>query len=149
MDALLNFLKQPVDGGHDSVVTTISVDDASNFPDPTVDGNYNLTWWNGTTFPDPTDDPNVELVRVTSRNVGGNTLTVTRAQEGTSATSKNTASAQYLLALTVTKKTITDIYTEIDNIDITKLIDSNGNDAVLTGATASATTEGVIYEAAA
>lgn len=40
-----------------------------------------------TNYPDPSDDPYVEIVRVTG--ISTDTLTVTRAQEGTSASNKN------------------------------------------------------------
>jgi len=61
-----------------------------------------MTWWDSTNYPQPADDPNVEIVLVTARS--GDTLTVTRAQEGTSASTKNTGSgAVYRMSLGVTK----------------------------------------------
>ena len=60
-----------------------------------------------TDFPDPSDDPNAEIVRVTG--VSGNTLTVSRGQEGTAASTKNTAGKVYKLMLGITAKMITDI----------------------------------------
>lgn len=111
MDQVQNFVKEIVSGTHVAADTTVNVVDASLFPDP-ASGQYNLTWWDATNYPDPsgsTGDPNREIVRVTARDTGLNTLTVTRAQEGTSASDKNTVGATYLLALTPTKKNQDDI----------------------------------------
>src|ERR1035441_360711 len=67
---------------------------------------FNVTWWNVTEFPDPADDPLAEIVRVTGT---GTTLTITRAQEGTSASTKNTAGKAYKMILGMTAKMIADI----------------------------------------
>jgi hypothetical protein len=69
-----------------------------------AEGNYNLVWWDSTTYSDPADDPNVEIVRVTA--LATDTLTVVRAQEGTAATTKNTAVVTYKMFLGPTAKTI-------------------------------------------
>ncbi len=61
-----------------------------------------MTWWDSTNYPHPADDPNVEIVMVTDRT--SDTLTVTRAQESTSASTKNTGSgAVYRMSLGTTK----------------------------------------------
>lgn len=74
----------------------------SKLPATTGGYRYPLTWWDSTNYPHPADDPNVEIVMVTARS--GDTLTVTRAQEGTSASTKNTGSgAVYRMSLGVTK----------------------------------------------
>lgn len=57
---------------------------------------FNATWWNRTLYAKASDDPNVESVTVTAR--ATDTLTVTRAQEGTTATNKNTGGSTYALA---------------------------------------------------
>lgn len=63
---------------------------------------YPLTWWDSTNYPHPADDPNVEIVVVTNRT--SDTLTVTRAQESTSASTKNTGGgAIYRMSLGTTK----------------------------------------------
>jgi hypothetical protein len=64
-------------------------------------------WWNITDFADPADDPTAEIVRVTGRT--GDSLTVTRGQEGTSAATHNSGSKVYKMALCLTKKMIDDI----------------------------------------
>lgn len=103
LDAVANFIKLTLSQGYGSSDTSIVV--SSGGSSVVYPGNY--TWWNVTDYPDPSDDPNKEIVRVT--NVSGNTLTVTRAQEGTSASTKNTAGKTYQLMLGITAKMITDI----------------------------------------
>src|ERR1039457_1913976 len=68
--------------------------------------------WNGviydsTSYSDPADDPAVEVVRCTL--ISTDTLTVTRAQEGTSAANHNTAGHTYTLVAGPTSKLLTDI----------------------------------------
>jgi hypothetical protein len=58
-------------------------------------------------YPNPANDPNVEIVRVTA--VVSDAITITRAQEGTGARSKNTGGKTYSLVLGVTAKMTTDI----------------------------------------
>ena len=107
-DGKINFGKVSTSAGYDAAALSIvlTTGHGAKLPDPTG-ANYNLVWWNFTDYADPADDPNVEIVRCTAKT--DDTLTVTRAQEGTSATTKNTALATYKMALTVTKKTITDL----------------------------------------
>ena len=78
-------------------------------PAPSTDGSFNLVWWNSTDYSDPSDDPNVEIVRCTARST--DTLTVTRAQESTSASTKNTSAKTYKMVLAPTKKLVDDIGT--------------------------------------
>jgi hypothetical protein len=95
-----NFGKVTVSIGYNAAATSLVLTTGhgsrlpSTFP-------YPLTWWNATDFSDPADDPNRELVTVTNR--VGDTLTVTRGAEGTSASTKNTASKTYKMVLGITK----------------------------------------------
>lgn len=73
----------------------------ARFPDPSVDGPYNCVWWDEKTYPDPDDDPNREIVRVTIKS--GDTFTVSRAQENTLATTKNTFGGLYSFSNVLTK----------------------------------------------
>lgn len=62
---------------------------------------YPMTWWNSTDYAHPADDPNKEIVSVTNRST--DTLTISRGQEGTSPSNKNTSSKVYRMSLGITK----------------------------------------------
>lgn len=110
VDPVTNFAIATVALGHDDDDVSIEVGagEGAKFPDPSTDGEFNLVWWNVADYPNPSDDPDAEIVRVTG--ISADTLTITRAQEGTSASAKGTNSR---LALTPTKKTIDDIIEEL------------------------------------
>lgn len=114
LDARKNFAKVLVDGGFNDSATSVTLQtgEGAKLPDPAIDGAFNLVWFDVTNYADPADDPAVEIVRVTARST--DTLTVTRAQEGTSASAKNTSLAQYLMVLGVTAKVLSDIQTALD-----------------------------------
>lgn len=97
---VVNFGKVTVAGSYDAAATSIvlSAGHGSRLPSTFP---YPLTWWEASTYSDPSDDPNRELVQVTSR--AGDTLTVVRAHEGTTASTKNTAGKTYKMLATVTK----------------------------------------------
>lgn len=103
-----NFPKVQVSLGYDAAATSIVLTTGhgsrlpSTFP-------YPLSWWDATTYSDPTDDPNKEIVIVTTR--VGDTLTVTRAGEGTSATTKNTAGKTYKMVEGITKAMWDELHT--------------------------------------
>jgi hypothetical protein len=107
-DQLENLIKVEVSIGYGAGDTAIVLTggEGAELPDP-ANGEYNLVWWDSTTYPDPADDPNVEIVRVTA--LATDTLTVTRAQEGTSATTKNSGGSTYKMFLGPTVKNITDL----------------------------------------
>jgi hypothetical protein len=109
LDPTKNFAKATVTTGYDASATSIALTSGhgAKLPDPATDGAFNLVWWNATDYGDPSDDPNVEIVRCTARST--DTLTVTRAQEGTSASTKNTSGKTYKMILALTKKMIDDI----------------------------------------
>jgi hypothetical protein len=113
LDAVKNFGKVRVSTGYNDTATTIvlTTGHGARLPAPATDGQFNLVWWNVTDHPDPVDDSNKEIVRVTARTA--DTLTVTRAQEGTTASTKNTSGKAYNMILGVTAKTITDIAAEV------------------------------------
>ncbi len=110
IDVRNNFGKVTVSTGYDAIATSIVLTSGHGAKLPSS-FSYNLVWYNSTDYPDPADDPKVEIVRVTNRVT--DTLTVIRAQESTSATTKNTAAKTYKMALAVTKKMIDDIETDI------------------------------------
>lgn len=104
LDSVANFIRLTVSTGYGSTDTSIVLSSGgSSLPSPS----FNVTWWNSTDYPDPSLDPNVEIVRVT--NVSGNTLTIVRAEEGTTASTKNIANKTYTIILGITAKMITDI----------------------------------------
>lgn len=84
-----------VSTGYNSAAT--SIDLISN------DGNklsdifsYDLVWWNYTDYNDPTDDPDKEIITITDKS--NDTLTITRARQGTIASNKNISGKTYKLA---------------------------------------------------
>lgn len=91
MPNVKNFAKVTVSTGYDNDDTSIVLSSGHGALLPTVP--FNVVWWNSTDYSDPSDDPNVEIVRVTARST--DTLTVTRAQEGTSGSTKNTSAKTY------------------------------------------------------
>src|ERR1700726_4686067 len=92
-DAISNFAKSTVSTGYNAAATSIVLTSGGGAKFPAA--SFNVVWWNSTDYSDPSDDPNVEIVRVTA--VSTDTLTVTRAQEGTSASTKNTAAKTYTM----------------------------------------------------
>jgi hypothetical protein len=94
MENFKNFAKATVSTGYDSSATTIALSAGHGTKLPNAP--FNAVWWNSSSYPDPSDDPNVEVVRVTA--ISTDTLTITRAQEGTSASTKNTGSTYKIIA---------------------------------------------------
>ena len=105
-DQYINFKSMAVTGLYDAAATDITVDDASG-----IIYHVNMVWYNHTAYPNIWDDPNKEIVRATSG--AANVITVTRAQEGTLATTKNTVGSVYKLIIAPTAKTISDLVSEI------------------------------------
>ncbi len=106
LDAVSNFVRGNTDENVDNSQTTISVVSADIFPDPSTQGEYNVVLWDADNFPRPDQDADVEVLRVTSIDTTGDSLTVTRAQEGTNAASHPSGSAVHL---TQTAKMFSDI----------------------------------------
>lgn len=110
LDKSSNFAKTTITGIA-SGATEVVLDDATNFLDP-ASGEYNCVIWEISNYGNPADDPNKEIVRATA--LSGNTLTITRAQESTTASNHNTGGETYAIANVLTKKMIDDIDTELD-----------------------------------
>lgn len=83
----------------------LAAGDGTLFPNPGTDGDFNVTVWPAGTIP---TEANAEICRVTARST--DTLTITRAQEGSSA---RAISVGDQIALTITAKVITDIESAI------------------------------------
>lgn len=109
VDPVVNFGKVTVSTGYDASATSVvlSAGHGATLPDPSTQGEFNLVWYNFTDYPDPTDDPNKEIVRCNARST--DTLTITRAQEGTGASTKNTGGKTYKMLLSITAKTVADV----------------------------------------
>jgi hypothetical protein len=71
---------------------------------------FNCTWFNFTDYPGVDNDPNYEIVRVTAKST--DTLTIVRAQEGTTAHTHNNVGKVYKFVCTITKKFTGDVATE-------------------------------------
>ena len=107
LDPVANLIRLIVSGTYGTTDTSIVVvSGGSTLP---TSASWNAVWWNSTDFPDPSLDPNAEIVRVNGPGISGNTLPITRAQEGTAASTKNTAGKSYSLVLGITAKMIEDI----------------------------------------
>jgi len=96
LDAVSNFVRGETDSSINSTNTTLSVVDASIFPDPSTEGEYNTVIWDVANNPRPDQDPNVEVLRVTAIDTTNNDLTVTRGQEATTGASHPSGSAVHL-----------------------------------------------------
>lgn len=96
LDPAANFVRGTTDADVDDTQTTVSVDDASIFPDPSTDGEFNVVIWDAANFPRPDQDADVEVLRVTAIDTETNDLTVVRGQEGTSASTHPSGSAVHL-----------------------------------------------------
>lgn len=97
LDDFANFAHTALSTGIDDDDTSLTVTNAARLPTPP----FNASLFDSDLGPDL--DPDTEIVRVTA--IVGTTLTVTRAQEGTSATAHNTDGQTYILLATVTAKT--------------------------------------------
>ena len=109
LDAVSNFVRGRVSAPVATSDTTVSVEDASIFPDPSTDGEYNVAIWDANNFPRPDQDSDVEIVRVTGRDTGADELTVVRGQETTSDVAHPSGSAVHL---SPTAKMFSDIEAE-------------------------------------
>ena len=96
LDAVSNFVRGNTDAAVGTSDTTVSVADASIFPDPETDGEFNVVIWDVNNFPRPDQDGDVEIMRVTARDTTADELTVTRGQEMTSAAAHPEGSAIHL-----------------------------------------------------
>lgn len=100
---LTNFGLVTVGTTYGAADTTIALTTGhgSRLPATTGGYTYPMTWWDSANYAHPADDPNAEIVLVTARST--DTLTVQRAYEGTSASTKNTGGGTYRMSLGVTK----------------------------------------------
>jgi uncharacterized protein YjiK len=97
-----NFCRVTVSTGYDAAAVSIVLSSGQGALCP--DAPFNAVWYNSTDYPDPTDDPNVEVIKVSARST--DTLTIIRAQEGSTASTKNTSAKTYKLVVGVTVQTL-------------------------------------------
>lgn len=102
LDQCKNFATAILSTSYDSVVTSVVLRTGNGLLLPNAP--FNAVWWNSTDYASPDLDPSVEIVRVTAK--ATDTLTIARAQEGTSATVKNVAGKTYKLLATLTAATL-------------------------------------------
>jgi hypothetical protein len=93
--------------GATSIIATTGV--GAKFPNSP----YNISWWNCTDYAAPHLDPLTEFVRVISRT--GDTFTITRAQEGTTANDHNIVGKTYCIAQLWSKYMVDSVRTDIAN----------------------------------
>lgn len=84
-----------------AVSIALATGHGSRLPETAGGYTYPMTWWNATDYAHAALDPNKEIVLVTSRST--DTLTITRAHEGTNASTKNTSGKTYYLSLGITE----------------------------------------------
>jgi len=108
-DPVRNFAKAKVRYGYNNSATSIELENGggAKFPDPSTEGAFNLVWWNATDYLDPSDDPYREIIRVTAKS--GDTLTIERGQEGTSAQNHNLPGKVYMVMRVLTAKDYEDL----------------------------------------
>src|ERR1700761_9175589 len=104
LDNTANFVQVQASAGYASGATSIALQSGQGSKLPAAP--FNLIWWNSTDYPNPANDPNVEIIRVTA--VVSDTITISRAQEGTTAANHNTGGKTYSLVLGITAKMISD-----------------------------------------
>lgn len=104
MDPVKNFVKVTVSTGYTNSSTSIvlTTGHGARLLDPAVYGAYNMVWWDSKNYPDPADDPNTEIIRVIAKS--SDTITILRAQENTTASTKNTSDGTYIMIEAFTKK---------------------------------------------
>lgn len=98
-----------VSTGYDASATSVVLDTGAGASMPTVP--FYASWYNHTDYANAVNDPNFEVILVTART--DDTLTVTRAADGTRASTKNTGAKVYKIVPNSTRKDIHfDFFTE-------------------------------------
>lgn len=101
MDPVTNFAVSTLASGIDAATTTINLAPGTGAKYPaTALGSYPLVISNCTDYANAALDPDVEIVTATTRS--GDTVTVTRGQENTTAVAHNTAGKSYCVELFMT-----------------------------------------------
>lgn len=137
LDPTANFARSTLSNSPGTEDTTFTLTDASAFPDPSTEGEYNITVYDGAQG-SASNDPNAEICRVTAKST--NDLTVTRAQEGTTAQDYSGGGTFRVIA-GITAKMFSDIdtgKTTIQETAKTITVGSGGDHSTLEAALAEA-----------
>lgn len=122
LDPITNFADTTMSTGYDAAATSVIVaaGTGAKFPSSYT---YPVVWWNCSDYNRASADPNVEIVTVTNRS--GDTFTISRGQEGTTAVTHNTAGKVYCFELNLTKGMWDRIQTTINGVGggITDVVD--------------------------
>lgn len=121
IDITKNFIEVTLASGISAGATSLLLEAGSRatLPDPGVDGEYNLVLYNSSDYKNPAKDPEVEIVRVKTFSATPETITVTRAQEGTTGVAHNTSGKEYKLYMGATSLIFEQIKQEIADIETT------------------------------
>lgn len=109
LDKTKNFCYVTLSTGYNSAATSVVLVSGDGAKLPTV--SFNLVWYNSTDYPEIELDTLKEIIRVTV--ISTDTLTISRAQEGTTAQDHNISGKVYKMSMELTSKMITDIDTFI------------------------------------
>ena len=105
LDPVSNWGRSTLAAGIDAVATSFTVASTTGGNFPATPNAFNVVIWNFTDYPDAKDDPNREIVRVGAHTGGSDSFTsVSRAQEGTAASTHNTGGKTYAVELAWTKR---------------------------------------------
>lgn len=143
LDAVANFIKLSVVGTYTALATDITVGTGQGATLPTPP--FNMVWYNNTNFGDPGDDGFREIIRVVS--ILGDVLTVSRGQEGISATAKDIVGVQYKLLLAFTKKSYDELSTATTVADSSSATTWPLLHEAVTGTLSPKTDAGLTYDA--
>lgn len=130
---VVNFAKVTVSTGYDASAYSIVLNSGEGAKLPTAP--FYVTWWNSTDYSDPADDPNREIDQVTA--ISTDTLTLTNngtsrtAQQGTTASTKNTAGKTYMMLAGLTASDLQSLFYLI-NHQMTATGSVNGSNAQFT-----------------
>lgn len=132
MDPTRNNVVVTLTAGIDASVTSMQLllGQGALLPNPATEGAFNMAVYNSTDYSNPSDDPNLEYVRVTA--IAADVLTITRAQEGSTAKTHNTAAKTYKAAIVWTKKSIDEIPFVLEGVLVGATSQCQINDVRLT-----------------
>ncbi len=103
LDRFKNFAEGTLTQGYDASATKIVLTSGGSaaFLSPATYGAYNVTWYNYTDWPNAARDPNVEIIRITAISATGDTLTILRGQNSTTAKTHNISGKVYKIVQTM------------------------------------------------